>query len=122
MRSRLIAVATFTLLGVFAGVSRGALASDQRALIEYGCNDVVVIGRVRTVAFTDLASQDDVLGHGRYDVQVSIKRLLRGKETRNVVQVSGYSHGQMRADADFWIVLSPTLKGAYEIRTANLTR
>jgi len=82
----------------------------------------VVVGRVRTVGYADLTQESDLLGHGRYSMQLTIKKVLRGKEARRVVSAAGYSHGQMREDADFWMILGRARDGGYVIRTANLTR
>ena len=97
-----------------------AMASEEGVPISYGCNEVVVIGRVKTIGFTDQTSSNDVLGHGRFDMQVSIKRVLRGTEARGLVPASGYGHGQMRADVDFWMVLTPVRSGGYIVRTGNI--
>jgi len=99
-----------------------ASTPDSNEPVTYGCDEVVVVGRVKTVAYTDLTSSGDVLGHGRYDIQLRIKRVLRGEEARRVVPVSGLSHSQIREDADLWFVLTPANDGGYVIRTGNLTR
>ena len=90
--------------------------------VSYGCDEVVAIGRVETVGYVDLTQPGEPLGRGRYDMQLTIKYLLRGQEHRRVVPVSGDAHGQMRNDADFWLVLTPTPDGGYVLRTANLRR
>lgn len=97
-------------------------ARDKSAPIDYGCDDIVVVGRIKTTGYTDMTRQDNLLGSGRYDMQVRIGRVLRGKEPRRIVSVSGYSHGQMRENSDFWLVLTPAPDGRYTIRTANLAR
>jgi hypothetical protein len=98
-----------------------ALAADDEQRVDYHCSEVVAVGRIKTLNYTDLSEPGDVLGHGRWDVEISIKHILYGRETRRIVSASAYGHGQLRGDADFWIVLAPSPKG-YEIRTANLTR
>lgn len=108
------------LLPVLVGAGN-ASTPDGNQPVAYRCDEVVVVGRVKTVAYTDLTHGGDVLGHGRYDMRLRIKRVLRGNETRRVVPVSGFSHGQLREDADLWFVLTPTNDGAYVIRTGNLT-
>lgn len=109
------------LLGLM-GLLSTASPSLGAEPITYGCDELVVVGRVRTVGYTDLTTKDDVLGHGRYSMEVAVKRVLRGRETRRVLPVVGYSHGQMRDDADFWLVLAHTEDGSYSVRTGNLTR
>ena len=111
-------LALFALLVVNV---RHGNAANEDGPISYGCDEVVVIGRVQTVNYADLTSADDLLGSGRYDVRVSIKRVLRGKEGRRVVPAHVLSHGQMREDIDFWLVLTPEPEGGYVIRSGNLT-
>lgn len=118
MRIPLRSVIAACWLGL--ATTAGASASDQRAPIAYRCDEVVVVGRVKVIGYTALASPGDLLGHGRYDMQVKIKRVLRGQEVRRVVPVSGISHGEMRGDADLWLVLTPAADGGYVIRTAGL--
>jgi hypothetical protein len=102
--------------------SNPATASDDGALVTFGCDEVVVVGRVKTTALDDVTSKGDVLGVGRYSMRVAIKRVLRGKETRRVVQASAYAEAQMREGVDFWLVLAPASDGGYVIREGNLTR
>ena len=100
----------------------GDVTASSLEPIPYACDEVVVVGRVRTVAYTDPTQDDDLLGHGSYSMQVRIKKVLRGKELRRVVPATGFSHAQMREDADFWMVLGRMNDDSYVIRTANLTR
>ena len=97
-------------------------AAGGESTISYGCDEVVAIGRVTTAKYTDLTAKEDALGHGRYDMKLAIKRVVRGNEKRRVVPIVGFSHAEMRNDADFWMILTPTTGGAYLIRSANLTR
>ncbi|WEJ98450.1 MAG: hypothetical protein P0Y59_16050 [Candidatus Sphingomonas phytovorans] len=98
-----------------------AAAAEEGVVLDWGCNDVVAIGRVRTLAYTDMSGGDDVLGHGRFDAQVSVKRLVRGHETRRTLPASRIAHGQIRSDRDFILVLTrSSANEAYSIRTAAL--
>ncbi len=117
MHSSVIAALALLL----AGAGR-ATASDEDGPVTYGCNDVVVVGRVKTIGYTSQTQEGDLLGHGRYDMKVSIKRVLRGRETRHVVPANGFAHGQMRENVDFWLVLTPAADGGYVIRRGNLAR
>jgi len=115
---RLSLVALVALLGV--NVRCGIAAADDGP-VAYRCDEVVVIGRVRTFQATDVTGPGDLLGSSRYDMRVSIKRVLRGKEARRVVPAHGVSHGQMREDVDVWLVLTPDAQGGYVVRTGNIT-
>lgn len=108
-------------LALFLAGASPVNASDEDGPVTYGCDEVVVLGRVKTIAYTDLAQEGDLLGHGRYDMRVSIKRVLRGKETRRVVPAKAYAHGQMRENVDFRLVLTPASDGGYVVRTGNRT-
>jgi hypothetical protein len=110
-------LALLALLGL--GVRPGTAAEDS-GRVAYRCDEVVVIGRVRTIQSTDVTGPGDLPGSSRYDMRVSIKRVLRGKEARRLVPAHGVSHGQMREDVDFWLVLTPAPQGGYVIRTGNL--
>jgi hypothetical protein len=109
-------------LALFMADGSSTTVSGKEDLVTYGCDDVVVVGRVKTIAYADLTQEDDLLGHGRYDMRVSVKRVLRGKETRRIIPASAFAHGQMRQDVDFWLVLRPVPGGGYVIRTGNLMR
>lgn len=117
MTGRLVTVCTCLLLS-----SCAAMDADHDGPIAYACNEVVVVGRVHTIGAEDASAEGDLLGHGIYSMQITVKRVLRGEERRRVLPASGYSHSPMRQDADFWMVLVPAPDGGYMIRTANLTR
>ncbi|WCM27008.1 hypothetical protein NDN01_23990 [Sphingomonas sp. QA11] len=98
-----------------------AAAAEKGGVLDWGCNDVVAIGRVKTLAYTDMTGNDDVLGHGRFDTQVSVKRLVRGHEARRTLPASRIAHGQIRSDRDFILVLTrSSVNASYTIRTAAL--
>lgn len=86
----------------------------------FGCEELVVVGRVETVSEKELPG--DILGMSRYDMRVRIKRVLHGDLRRRTVLAGGVSHGSMREDVDFWMILTPMNEGAYFIRAAGLAR
>ena len=116
MHSRLsLLLACF--LGACATVDTGELANKLR----YRCNDLVVIGRVATLSSKGIPDSDFLPNwESRYQLQVRIKRVVRGSERRSVVPAIGISHGQIRADRDFLAVLRPTDAGTYYLETAAL--
>ena len=111
-------LAAFALI---ATASTAATEEDDYRL-PYGCGDLVVIGRVRTLGYTDLSGPDDLLGHGRFDVEVRIKRVVRGTESRRSLRAHRIAHGQLVANRDFLIVLTPEKEGQYVLSTAALAR
>jgi|GEM_PF-2480215 len=81
-------------------------AAEQR-VVEYKCDDVVVIGRAKTLNYTNLDIEGDILGRSLFDMEINIKRVLRGTEKRPVVKASAVAHSQLRDDVDFVFVLAP---------------
>lgn len=86
----------------------------------FGCEELVVIGRVKTISEKELP--DSMLGMSRYDMRVRIKRVLHGDPRRRVVLAGGVSHGSMREDVDFWMILMPMNDDAYFVRSAGLAK
>ncbi len=108
-------------LAIFVAGAGTSYAEKSDGPITYGCEEVVVIGRVKTNDYTELTGPQDMLGHGRYDMTVNIKRVLRGKETRRAVPAASFAHSEMREDVDFWLILTPSTHDGYVIRTGDLT-
>ena len=108
------------LLGLI-GFLLTASQSLGAGLITYHCDELVVVGRLRAVSYADRTAKDDILGHGQYSMEVAVKRVLYGRENRRVLPVLIHAHGQMRDDADFWLVLTRGANGSYSVRAANLT-
>jgi hypothetical protein len=108
-------------LSLLALVAISAQAAPPRAgvALDYDCDDLVVIARVRTLGITALELPDNVLGTSEYSLEVRIERVLRGDESRSVVPAVGIAHAQIRGDADFLMVFSKTLNG-YVLRKAAL--
>jgi len=94
-------------------------ATIEPAELVYGCDELVVIGRVRMTG-EKLLPGGGPLGQSRYDMDVRIKRVLRGKAPARVISAGGVSHARMREDKDLWIILRPISEGEYFIRTAGL--
>lgn len=99
-------------------------AAEPATELAYSCGDLVVVGRVRTLSSAEVpnALNSDFLPNwnSRNQLQVQIKRIIRGSEPRRAVPATQISHGQMRDDRDFLVVLKPTAGGAYHLETAAL--
>jgi hypothetical protein len=101
----------------------GTLDSRRPASeLSYGCNELVVIGRIVTLGGTTIPDTDASLPNWRSEWQLSIeiKRVIRGAERRAIVPATGVSHAQIRNDRDFLVVLHPFEGGAYSLETAAL--
>ena len=99
----------------------GCASVEQTQPLEYGCSDLVVVGRLRTLSSTSTNDPSDILGHSMWDSEIDIDRVIRGKERRRTVRASGFSHAQVRDDVDLVIVLATTADGGrYSVRTLNV--
>ena len=78
--------------------------------LAYGCDDVVVIGRRKTIAYTP--------GDAVWELTIRIKEVVHGEESRRNIPATGVGHAQILDDVDFLIVLIPLKAGVYGIRTA----
>jgi hypothetical protein len=88
--------------------------------MQYDCNDLVVVGRVTTLASSPI-NDGNLNWSSVWDLRISIKRVLRGAERKSVVPAVGASHAQVRDDIDLLIVLSKDKASSmYSIRTLNV--
>ncbi len=119
MRCRLTPLLALILFGCATTYDR-----DGGSDLEYGCNDLVVIGRIVTSSISKLPSTDpnDPLPGwlGEFGLQVHIKRVIQGSEHRAIVPATLIAHGQIRGDRDFLIVLRPVQGNGYTLRAAAL--
>lgn len=99
---------------------------ERRDSFEYGCRDLVVIGRIMTVGSEPIEEPADPESltisnwRSKYQLQIHIKRVIRGIEPSKIVPANVVSHSQIRDDRDFLIVLSPNAAGGYSLEAANL--
>lgn len=89
----------------------------ERRQVAFGCNDIVAIGRIETLSYTPLTIENDLIGHSRFSMQGTIKRVLRGDPPERVVQLSGVAHSAIRGDVDFLMLLTPNDDG-YTLESA----
>ena len=112
------------LLLLLAGCVTTREQEEDHAL-EYGCNDLVAIGRIATSSIAEHPNADpnDPLSGwlSEYGLEVHLKRVIRGSEKRATVPATRIAHAQIRSDRDFLVVLSPIQGNGYTLRTAALT-
>ena len=109
------------ILPVYLLLLVGCASVEPTEPLEFGCGDLVVVGRLRTLSSTLLDDPSDILGHSMWDSEIDIDRVIRGKERRRTVRASGLSHAQVRDDVDLVIVLATTADaGRYSVRTLNV--
>jgi hypothetical protein len=105
------------LLGGCATLDNGKAASE----LSFGCNDLVVIGRITTITGTGITDVGDLPNwYSRWQLRIKIKRVVRGSEKRRIVPATAISHAQIRGDRDFLAVLGPADNGAYVLKTGAL--
>lgn len=98
-----------------------ALSADSAsaAVVEYGCHDVVVIGTIKNRSYTPV-STNDILGQGRIELEVSVRKRLRGSDYRRIIPAFAVAHTYLNERNEFLLVLSPTAdKKAYEIKSLD---
>jgi hypothetical protein len=114
MASRLW-VAAICLVAACATVRSGEPANE----LAYSCDDLVVIGRIAVLSEESLPDAAPFPGwQSRWELEVRIKRVVRGVETRPAVRATSVSHGQLREDLDFLTVLSPRDDGSFVLAEA----
>ena len=96
-------------------------AREPASYLQYGCDDLVVLGRIETLGITSIDGADPLPGwQSEYQLQIQIKRVMRGKETGEIIRASAVSHSQIRNDRDFLIVLRADERGNYSLMKAAL--
>ena len=101
----------------------GCATAQPVPRLEFGCGDLAVVRRIRTVGETPAQGADPLPNwRSAYRLEIQIKRVVRGVERRRVVSATGIAHAQIRDDRDFLIVLTPDSTGGYSLATASLWR
>lgn len=99
-------------LVLLIAIAVGALGPSEVApIVSYGCDDLVVIGRMKNLSFESIPDENDLLGHGHIKFEVRIRKRLRGTDTRRVVAASAIAHTHMNEEHEFLLVLSPSSDG-----------
>jgi hypothetical protein len=111
-------VAIVSTFGVAAGQSHSSSQSD---VVPYACNDVVIIGHIRDQTFTPVPDAGDLIGQGRVDMTIDVKRALVGDIAAPTIQASGIAHTFFsRENRDFLLVLRPTTEGRYTVQRGRI--
>ena len=106
------------LLFLIACAAPAQAASDD-SHITYGCDDLVVVGRLNNLTYDLIEDPDDLLGHGVVNARVRIKQVLHGS-AGNRVDVRYVAHAMFIESDDFLLVLKPQKSGTYWLDSANL--
>lgn len=92
-----------------------AKPAEPPDVVDYGCRDLVVIGRVESTDYQHIENEDDLLGHGWATATVTVDRVLRGRGAGPILNARYLTHAYLRDDLDFLLVLKPSPAGPYEI-------
>jgi hypothetical protein len=106
--------------GMMASCMTDVPANLEDRTLQVGCDDVVVIGRLKNGEFEHVEIDGDILGHGWISARLRVQRVVRGPRVKGVVPVRYFAHTYMREDRDFMFVATPTDEKGYEIASAQL--
>lgn len=79
-------------------------------LANYGCDDVVLIGRVVRQRETSSGAGE---WYGKIEMDIAVERVLRGSETRPQVSAWVVAHAKLNPKMKFLFVLKPQGDGTY---------
>lgn len=84
--------------------------AEEQIFVEHGCDDLVVVGRGKSIKFTDLSTSDDLF-RGVFQMEIRIEHILFGSESNPVITALRYGYASLRDDLDFVFVLSENENG-----------
>lgn len=116
-------VLKWSTLSAFLLIAACASAEPEEPthVLQYGCDDLVIMGRVDTLTEQLSSNSESPLSSSVWGTEVTIKRVIRGSERRAVVPATGASHAQIRDNVDLLVVLSKSGNGpGYIIKTLNV--
>lgn len=88
----------------------------------YQCADVVVIGKVQSIAYDPIPDGDDILGHGRITAKIKLRKIVKGPSLPRSINAHYVAHSYMRDDRDFMLILQREGDGSFRIRASQLMR
>ena len=115
MRSSILIAAALTLL-----CARAQPATIEDRTLSYGCEDIIVVGRIRNGGYAPVHDDEDVIGHGWIDAHIKVKRLVKGAKQPSWLPIRYFAHTHIRDDRDFMFVLSGDSVAGFEIKQAQL--
>lgn len=112
---------SWTLLAAICLAACATQPTSQQlaATLEYGCDEVALVGRATTLARHEAAS-DHLLGQSDFKLRIAVKRVLFGHEDRPSVIATVMSHGEIRGDKDFLFILRRQSNGDFGVRSAAI--
>ena len=92
----------------------------EHRTLPFGCNDLVVIARVKNGEWQQVEDPDDILGHGWFDATLRVRQVIKGRGSGRTMSVRYFAHTYMREDRDFMLVLSRQPDGSLVINSGQL--
>jgi hypothetical protein len=117
---KVLPVALILALALLAIGGCATVDDGDRATLEYDCSDLVVVGRVDNLSYTPIDDPNDPLGHGVVEMDISIRRVIRGSPPKRMLRATAVAHATMVESKDFVLVLKPKQDGSFELQEANL--
>lgn len=117
-KGRLLVLGAMIIAALWATVADAK--SRERDDIAYGCNDLVVVGRLVNQDYQHVEVEGDLLGHGWVTADVKVNDVVFGHTRARKLPVRYFAHTYMRDDRDFVFVLRPAENGRHLVRTARL--
>ncbi|MDQ0250505.1 hypothetical protein J2W22_002569 [Sphingomonas kyeonggiensis] len=90
-------------------------AGAQDHALAYGCDDIVVVGRLKNGGWGHVEIADDLLGHGWASATLKVRKRVYGAPGASVIPVRYFEHAYLREDRDFLFVLTKADGGTYEV-------
>lgn len=118
------------VIGAMTALFTGACATGQPASVEertlsFGCNEIVVVGRVAKGVFEPEVFErhdipTDLVWAGWISATLKVRRVVKGGVVSPALSVRYFSHTYIRDDRDFMFVLKRTGAGTYVIGGVKL--
>lgn len=105
---------------LLVGCTTASSVADEDRELPFGCDDVVLVGRLKNGDYQPVDDEGDILGHGWITAKLQVRRVVGGAKVPSVVPVRYLAHTYMREDREFMFVVRRTTDGIYVIKTAQV--
>lgn len=108
------------LLASLMTVACTTFSSADDRILQYGCDDIVLIGRLKNEDYEAAYIEDDLLGHGWATGRIKVRKVVKGKDIPSFVPIRYFAHTYVREDREFMFVLSRSDSNLFRVETAQL--
>lgn len=106
---------------ILVGCATVSPVADEDRLLPLGCDDIVLIGRLKNGDYNPINDEADIIGHGWISATLQVRRVVGGAKVPSVVPVRYLAHTYLRDDREFMFVAARATGGVYVIKTVQLT-